>query len=139
MRTRSTSEPSQARLGLIATYIKPGHDMTISMIFGSTAIANLINSQFPVLPMHIYEWWNPNTLNDNFNGVDTAAVNNAISSAYAMPGMPDYVYALPNMLVGSGPFIFHSYDPVSGSGVLFPNHWYQRSAWYAFTAQRSTP
>ena len=125
-------------LGLIATYIKPGHDMTISMIFGSTALANLINSQFPVLPMHIYEWWNPNTLNDNFNGVDTAAVNNAISSAFAMPGMPDYVYALPNMLVGSGPFIFHSYDAVSGSGVLVANNGYQRSAWYAFSAKANS-
>lgn len=124
--------------GLIATYIPPDNPYEISMYINSTSIFNIYAAIVPVLPMHIFKYFDPAKVASYPRVMDTtvplATFNYSRFLASPTTKLPTFLFWLPNLEVGSGPFVFQSWDKVSNVINLTRNVNYFRSAWWAFTS-----
>jgi hypothetical protein len=124
--------------GLIATYIPPDNPYEIKMYVNSTSIYNIYAAIVPVLPMHIFKYFDPAKVASYPSVMDTtlplASFNYSRFLASPTTKLPTFLFWLPNLEVGSGPFVFQSWDKVSNVINLTRNVNYFRSAWWAFTS-----
>ncbi|BBE42899.1 oligopeptide binding protein, putative [Conexivisphaera calida] len=123
--------------GLLATYIPPNNPYEIELYVNSTNIWNIYSIIVPVLPEHIFQYFDPNTVATSTSAMDTTVPLSQISglSSYLnSPNetLPQWMYWLPNLEVGTGPFVFQSWNKVTNTQVLTRNVNYYRSAWWAW-------
>jgi len=123
--------------GLLATYIPPNNPYEIQMYVNSTNLWNIYTLNIPVIPMHIFKYFSPSVTASSTGAMDITVPLNQISglSSYlASPNehLPQWMYWLPNLEVGSGPFVFQSWNKVTNVITLTRNPNYYRSAWWAW-------
>jgi len=123
--------------GLLATYIPPNDPYEIKLYVNSTNIWNIYTLDVPVLPEHIFQYFNPSAVASATGAMDTTVPVSQISglSSYLNSpneSLPEWMYWLPNLEVGSGPFVFQSWNKVTNTQVLTRNVNYYRSAWWAW-------
>ncbi|MGC8673788.1 MAG: ABC transporter substrate-binding protein [Thermoprotei archaeon] len=125
--------------GLLATYIPPNNPYQIKMYINSTNLWNFYSVDIPVIPEHIFEWFNPSAVATTTSAMDTTLPASQISglSGYLASNtttLPAYVTWLPNLEVGSGAFYmpYHGWNEVTKVITLYRNTHYYRSAWWAF-------
>jgi len=125
--------------GLIATQINPSDPFTIYLYFNSSSVWNSYFAQVPIIPQHIFKYFNLDASYSAANTFDTSFnYNNTILSANGCVGcvatnagpVPAWLRALPNLEVGTGPFMLRSWDGVAQHGQLLRNPGYFRAAWY---------
>ena len=125
--------------GLIASYLPPSKPLEIDLYVNSTTILNPITiGEVPTLPYHIFKYFNvnnawalSNTFDTSFNYNGTILSSNGCVSCvntHAGP-VPAWLRALPNLEVGTGPWILRSWDGVGQTGELLRNVNYYRSNW----------
>jgi hypothetical protein len=130
--------------GLVATYVAPGQNKTIEVYVNSSSIWATASIDIPIVPEHIFKYFQI----DNISG--SKAMNLALTYATMTSGHAEYIAAVqpaeyagsgsnwlknePNFLVASGPFVFKTYDPTSGSGQVDRFTSYQRTAWSAYAS-----
>jgi len=127
--------------GLIATYIPPSDPYEIQMFFNSSSVWNLATALVPVLPQHVFQYFNQDKLATASGAMDTTQPFVTATSAsacgtpcsYLPPNakIPTWLQYLPNLEVGSGPFWLKAYSGTTGAGELDKNVNYFRSAWAA--------
>ncbi|MGC8631570.1 MAG: ABC transporter substrate-binding protein, partial [Thermoprotei archaeon] len=125
--------------GLLATYIPPNNPYEIQMYVNSTNLWNFFNLDIPVIPQHIFEYFNPSAVATTAGAMDTTLPASQISglSGYLVSNtttLPPYITWLPNLEVGSGPFYmpYHGWNKATNVITLYRNTHYYRSAWWAF-------
>jgi hypothetical protein len=123
--------------GLLATYIPPNNPYEIQMYVNSTNIWNIYSVIVNVMPEHIFQYFNPNAVAGATGAMDTTVPVSQISglSSYLnspSEALPGWMYWLPNLEVGNGPFVFQSWNKVTNTQVLTRNVNYYRSAWWAW-------
>ena len=123
--------------GLLATYIPPNDPYEIQMYVNSTNLWNIYTLDVPVLPEHIFQYFNPSAVATSTSAMDTTLPLSQIpglSSYLNSPNetLPEWMYWLPNLEVGTGPFVFQSWNKVTNTQVLTRNVNYYRSAWWAW-------
>jgi hypothetical protein len=132
--------------GLIATYIPPDNPYQIQIYVNSTAVWNIASVVLPMLPQHLFKYFNLNGIATSTGAMDTTLpfASATASSACGNPctylgntTIPTWIKYLPNLEIGSGPFWLSAYSSSTGAGVLSKNVNYFRSAW-ATTAATAT-
>ncbi len=123
--------------GLLATYIPPNNPYEIKLYVNSTNLWNIYTLDIALIPEHIFKYFSPSAVASSTGAMDTTLPANQISglSGYLESNttkLPEYIYWLPNLEVGSGPFTFVSWNKVSNVITLVRNIHYYRSAWWAF-------
>ncbi|MGC9208482.1 MAG: ABC transporter substrate-binding protein [Nitrososphaeria archaeon] len=123
--------------GLLATYIPPNNPYEIQLYVNSTNLWNIYTLNIPVIPMHIFKYFNPSVVAGSTSAMDTTvplAKISGLSSYLYSPSetLPEWMYWLPNLEVGSGPFVFQSWNKVTNVITLTKNPNYYRSAWWAW-------
>lgn len=130
-------------LGLLATTVTNG-GYTINMYMGSNLPLNILDVSVPVLPQHIFQYFDLNNAfaaesNIDFTGTyaaEVAAFPSSVTGLSDVTGLPVVAPApasvqyLCNLEVGSGPFYLYYYNGATGAGILNANPTYFRSAWY---------
>jgi len=119
-------------LGLFATTVS-NNGYSITMYLNVSSAWNIVDVNVPVLPMHVFNWLNINVAdqveaNIDFSQPYTVATGAVAGSAQGTA--PSYITYLNNINLGSGPFWLQTLDEVTGSGTLYHNTNYFRSAWY---------
>jgi hypothetical protein len=125
--------------GLLATYIPPNNPYEIELYVNSTNIWNVYTLDIAPIPEHIFQYFNPSYVATSTSAMDTTVPLSQISglSSYLnSPNetLPQWMYWLPNLEVGTGPFVFQSWNKVTNTQVLTRNVNYYRSAWWAWTS-----
>jgi hypothetical protein len=124
--------------GLIADYINPAKPLEITMYVNSSTVWNPTLVIVPVVPQHIFKYFNmdaayslTNTFDTSFNyNGTTQAANGCVSCTNPKAGAPPaWLTSLANLEVGTGPFILRSWDGVGQHGQLLRNPTYYRAAW----------
>jgi len=123
--------------GLLATYIPPNNPYEIQLYVNSTNLWNIYTLDIPVIPMHIFKYFNPSVTASSTGAMDITLPLSQIpglSSYLLSPNeqLPEWMYWLPNLEVGSGPFVFQSWNKVTNVITLTRNPNYYRSAWWAW-------
>ncbi|MFP3283258.1 MAG: carboxypeptidase regulatory-like domain-containing protein, partial [Nitrososphaeria archaeon] len=123
--------------GLLATYIPPNDPYEIQLYVNSTNIWNVYTLDIPPIPEHIFQYFSPSAVASATGAMDTTVPVSQISglSSYLnspSESLPGWMYWLPNLEVGSGPFVFQSWNKVTNTQVLTRNVNYYRSAWWAW-------
>jgi len=119
---------------------------TIQMYVNSSAVWNLAFTQVPIIPQHIFQYFNPQnswTLSNTFETSSTWSGMGAAQGCVGTPGtpgackktatVPAWMLGLPNLEVASGPFMLRSWSGTplaSQHGQLIANPTYYRAAWY---------
>jgi hypothetical protein len=124
--------------GLIGTYINPAKPLEITLYVNSSTVWNPTLVIVPVVPQHIFKFFNMDTAYSlsstfdtsfNYNGTIQSA-NGCVSCTNPKAGAPPvWLTSLPNLEVGTGPFILRSWDGVGQHGILMRNPTYFRAAW----------
>jgi hypothetical protein len=126
--------------GLIATHIDPAKPLEIQIYVNSSTVWNPTLVIVPVVPMHIYKYFNMDTAYSLTNTFDTSfnyngtiqAANGCVSCTNPKAGAPPaWLTSLANLEVGTGPFVLRSWDGVGQHGQLLRNPTYFRAAWSA--------
>jgi len=125
-------------LGLLATTVQtlPNGQTSITMYMGDQAYWNVLDLDVVVIPQHIFQNLdiaNAFVYHANVDLAQTAANACAANSAMfnaACASLPAYLTALPALEVSSGPFYLGPFNEGAGSGVMYANLNYYRSAWY---------
>ncbi|MGC8614618.1 MAG: ABC transporter substrate-binding protein [Thermoprotei archaeon] len=123
--------------GLLATYIPPNNPYEIQLYVNSTNLWNIYTLDTALIPEHIFKYFNPAAVASSTGAMDTTVPASQISglSGYLASNttkLPEFIYWLPNLEVGSGPFTFVSWNKVSNVITLVRNIHYYRTAWWAF-------
>ena len=123
-------------LGLLATYIPPNNPHQIQLFINSTTLWNIYNIALNVLPLHIFQFFNASTLATSSAAMDLTKPYSSALSSYLNSGVtvPQYLQWLPNLEVGSGPFVFQSWNTVTNVINMTRNTSYDRSAWWAWSS-----
>jgi len=123
-------------LGLLATYIPPNNPYQIQLFINSTTLWNIYAIAINVLPWHIFQFFNASTLATSSAAMDLTKPYSSSLSSYLNSGVtvPQYIQWLPNLEVGSGPFVFQSWNTVTNVLNMTRNAAYDRSAWYAWSS-----
>ncbi|MBI3841472.1 MAG: hypothetical protein HY297_05945 [Thaumarchaeota archaeon] len=125
--------------GLIASYLLSKYTMYVYI--NSSSVWNLPDILVPVLPLHLWKYFNLDHVATDSSTVDTSRPF-AFASAYSIdnaPRAPRWVFYLNNLEVGAGPFWLKSWDTPSGTGEIDRNVFYFRSAWDANVSANSVP
>jgi hypothetical protein len=124
--------------GLIATQTNPLKPLEIKLYVNSSTVWNPTLVIVPVVPQHIFKFFNmdtayslTSTFDTSFNYYGTIqAVNGCVSCTNPKAGAPPaWLTSLANLEVGTGPFILRSWDGVGQYGQLLRNPTYYRAAW----------
>jgi YVTN family beta-propeller protein len=126
--------------GLIADYVNPAKPLEITMYVNSSTVWNPTLVIVPVVPQHIFKYFNmdaayslTSTFDTSFNYNGTIqASNGCVSCINPKAGAPPaWLTSLANLEVGTGPFVLRSWDGVGQHGQLLRNPTYYRAAWSA--------
>lgn len=123
--------------GLLATYIPPNDPHQIELYFNSTTLWNIYSANdVAVLPWHVFEFFNASTVATTSAAMDltkpySSALSSYLASPYSTTGVPQYLQWLPNLEIGSGAFVFQSWNTATNVMNLTKNVNYYRSAWWA--------
>ncbi len=126
--------------GLWATYIPPSNPYQIQIYVNSSSVWNIPSTIVPVMPWHIFKYFNPDKIATATGAMDTtmpyaaATANSQCSTPCSFLGKtaaPTWLQYLPNLAVGSGPFWLRAFSGTTGAGELDKNVNYFRSAWKA--------
>lgn len=126
--------------GMIADQIvgDPSTSLTINVWMNSTTAFNAANIGVPIIPQHIFQYFNIDDAYNVANTFDTSmnynatiqAANGCVSCVNTKAGAaPAWLLGLPNLEVGTGGFILRSWDGVGQTGQLLRNVNYYRANW----------
>ncbi|MGC9116204.1 MAG: ABC transporter substrate-binding protein [Conexivisphaera sp.] len=123
--------------GLLATYIPPNNPYEIQLYVNSTNLWNIYTLDIPPIPEHIFRYFSPSAVAGATGAMDTTlplARIPGLSSYLNSPNeqLPQWMYWLPNLEVGSGPFVLQGWNKVTNTITLTRNVNYYRSAWWAW-------
>ena len=140
-------------LGIVATHVV--NSLSVQVYLNTTSVWDFGFIQIPMMPAHIWQvrgLWN---LTEAFSSLTTVGIDTAQNPATAAmigntgPGwfnettLPSWMSALPNLEVGTGPFILRTTNEVFGTALLQRNPLYYRPFWqysaYNHTDQDLTP
>ena len=119
-------------------YINPAKPLEITLYVNSSTVWNPTLVIVPVVPQHIFKYFNmdaayslTNTFDTSFNYNGTIqAANGCVSCTNPKAGAPPtWLTSLANLEVGTGPFVLRSWDGVGQHGQLLRNPTYYRAAW----------
>ena len=126
--------------GLWATHVVSNN--RIDIYINSSSIWNIADVNVPVLPQHVFKWFDTNLISSKNGAVDTTLPYESKQGDYhtgavgTCPGalcnlgtIPESIWYLPNLEVGSGPFVLQSFSNFNGSGVLAANPTFFSTAW----------
>lgn len=126
-------------LGIVATYIPPTDPMQIQIFVNSTTVWNIYSINIPVLPWHIFQYFNASDIATStpsaidltvpFDTTDKGDLNSQYTSA-----IPQFLQWLPNLEVGSSAFDFQTWNTVTNVINMTRNPMWQRSDWQAFSS-----
>jgi len=149
------NSPYSASYGLLAgptgmweSYINPTSPLTLTVYLNSTAAWNLAFMQVELLPAHIWaHGWNllsafnyPAAIDPTFTPVLAACSSNdnpCTGTWYNTTVLPTWMQALPNLYVGSGPFMQRTINEHTSTALLVRNPLYYRPYWQ-YSAYNST-
>ena len=130
--------------GLIASQLKTATGLPCSLncaridiYVGSQSFWSLGSVITAVLPSHVFKYFNPDhTATVSFGTVDTSKPFGIAASAYSTAGAPhpsatSWMYYLPNLEIGSGPYYLSSWNGGAGTGVDAANPFYFNPNWQA--------
>jgi hypothetical protein len=128
--------------GLIASYVP--NPLTISIFVNSSSVWALEDIQVPLLPMHIFynyfsqdEFASTIALDTAFNAQEALTYDNIPKSPYTALTLPAWINSLPNLEVGTGPFILREpttpSEETSNTGLFVSNPNYYREYWQMYT------
>ncbi|HME18876.1 MAG TPA: ABC transporter substrate-binding protein [Nitrososphaerales archaeon] len=125
--------------GLWATHVVGNR---IDIFVNSSSIWNLGEVVVPVLPQHLLSHFVTDYFSTADGAVDTTLpyetlLGNDVTGAVGtcpnrfcnLGPAPEWLAYLPNLEVGSGPFMLQSFNSVNGSGVLAANPTFFNTAW----------
>lgn len=123
--------------GLLATYIPPKNPDQIQLYINSTIIWNIYNINIPVLPWHLFQLFNASLIATYNSAIDltqhySSALNGYLNKQY-QANPPEYLLYMPNLEIGSGPFVFQSWNTETNVINLTRNTNFYRSAWESFS------
>jgi hypothetical protein len=130
-------------LGLVATYVNPSNPLQITVYLNSTTAWNLGNLQIPIVPQHVWQYFNLDTTETAVTTLDTAlpfgqAVNgNPSYCTYSCASVPSWIQHLPNLEVATGPFYLRTINELTSTGLLLRNLNYYRNYWQSYTINAS--
>jgi hypothetical protein len=119
------------------------HCPTINLFFGSQSVSNLADVIVPVLPSHIWRFFNPDHVCTVAQGcLDTtrpisctATIRGPVtcspSFVLTIPKPVYWSWFLPNVEIGSGPFWLHNWNGTAGTGEIDANPSYFNANWTA--------
>ncbi|MBI3858864.1 MAG: hypothetical protein HY296_01280 [Thaumarchaeota archaeon] len=121
--------------GLILSQISPD-GLTLKAWINNHAVWNLLNLGVPVLPWHIFKYYNQDKFATDVTMLDTAKQPLA-QCTFTRTGscavLPGWLKALPNLEIGTGPFILRTTDETLGSALLVNNPNFYRAFWQYYT------
>jgi len=136
--------------GLMATYVpqnqpRPStssNPLEIQVYVNSTSVWDLADLQVPVMPMHIFEpYFSQDLFATSAKTLDTALNTTAALAldpinTTALPKIPAWLIALPNLEVGTGPFMLTyprtSTEETNNTALLIANPNYYREDWQMY-------
>jgi hypothetical protein len=109
---------------------------TIELFMGSQSIWTLGLLNVPVLPEHVWKYFSPDHFATEGSTVDTMVPYGMGATAYTTMGSPSpplnsWIWYLPNLEIGSGPFVLNSWNTASGTGEIDANPSYFNPNWQA--------
>jgi len=122
--------------GLLGTYINPHDPYQITMVMGDQSYWNIVDLALPILPAHVFQWFNLNTAFTYKANIDMTLDYDAATGAVTgstKGTAPLSVLDLPNVEVGSGPYWLLYYTgegTASAVGQMNANRNYFRTAWW---------
>jgi len=137
-------------LGIIATHVVS--PLSIQVYLNTTSVWDFGFIQVPMMPAHIWQvrgLWN---LTEAFSSLTTTGIDTASNPLTAAcvgddrpctggwfneTALPPWMLALPNLEIGTGPFVLRTTNELLGTALLLRNPLYYRPYW-EYSAYNST-
>jgi hypothetical protein len=110
---------------------------TVQLYIGSQSFWNLADVVVPVMPAHVWKYFNPDHVaTAAFGSVDATRPFGIAASAFSTQGAPRpsataWIYYLNNLEIGTGPYYLSSWNGGAGMGVIAANPFYFNPNWKA--------
>ncbi|HME18394.1 MAG TPA: hypothetical protein VKF15_01505 [Nitrososphaerales archaeon] len=132
--------------GLVAAHLLSARGLpcsvncpTIQIYIGSQSFWGLPSVITGVLPSHVFKYFNADhSATSGLGTVDTSLPYGSAATAFSIQGAPhppatSWMWYLPNLEIGSGPYYLTSWNTAGGTGVDTANPFYFNPNWQAQT------